>query len=203
MSLSSEYYQVMQRPWAPQSSKMDNLEIPNEIPVDDSYPDYTESTEFDECSAFSVASTKHNLHYENGRLYYDYRSNNPFPTDEIARENEQVLHLMVLYLLEDKLVGAPVDPKTFKTVLDLGSGMGLWAEDMADRYSDCQVYAVDMQYQIPSVMPNCHFLQVHVDKPWIFDNTHTAPSFDFIHIRSLFASLAPDAWPPLYEQCFQ
>jgi hypothetical protein len=203
MSLGSDY-RVMQRPSTPQSLKMDHLEIPAEIPVDDSYLDYQENTEFDECSAFSIASTRHNLHYENGRLYYDYRSTNPFPTDEIARENEQVLHLMVLYLLEDKLVAAPVDPTNFKTVLDLGSGMmGLWAEDMADRYPDCEVYGVDLLYQIPSVVPNCHFLQLHVDRPWIFENTRTAPSFDYIHIRSLFASLAPDAWPTLYEQCFQ
>ena len=182
-------------------SKMDHVET-ERIPVDETYAQLGSRDEDDDASsAFSIASTKYNFHWESGRLYHDYRSVHPFPYDDVSQENERVLHSLVLFLLEDKLIAAPADPRTFKNVLDVGTGLGLWAEDVADRYENCQVLGVDTVSQT-TVLPNCHFIPgFDVVEEWVFDNPNI--NFDFIHIRSLFASLAAERWPQLYRQCFQ
>ena len=180
--------------------KMDHLE-PDSIRVDEAYTSLSRDYQDDDAdSAFSLASSKYNFHWENGRLYQDYRGNHPFPFDDMSQENERVFHSLIMYLLEDKLVAAPVNPDDFKNVLDVGSGVGLWAEDIADANTDCQVVGVD---RIPhsSVFPNCDFLCFDVTEEWIFDKPNL--QFDFVHIRSLFASLAEHDWPQLYTQCLQ
>jgi Methyltransferase domain len=180
---------------------MDHLQLTREIPVDEAYARFAEDDD-DTGTAFSIASTKYNFHWENGRLYQDYHSRTPFPyNDDMSEENEQVLHSMVLYLLEDSLVAAPVTPQNLRNVLDLGTGMGLWAEDVADRYDKCQVIGVDTLPHDTSVLPNLQFLDFNVVDEWIFDKSDI--KFDFIHIRSLFASLRRDDWPQLYQQCIQ
>ena len=182
-------------------AKMERLQLPNRIPVDETYAQYTDNE--DDCanSAFSIASTKYNFYCENGRFYQDYRSGHPFPHDEMSQENELVLHSMVLFLLEDKLIAAPTNPENFRNVLDIATGMGLWAEDIADRYPDCQVVGVDLAPHENSVRPNYKFLCFDVINEWVFDNPNLR--FDFIHIRSLFASLAPHHWPQFYKQALQ
>lgn len=179
---------------------MDHHE-PERIPVDETYARLRPEDENDDVSsAFSIASTRFNFEWENGRWYHDYRGTQPFPHDAMSQENERVLHALVLFLLEDRLVAAPASPENFRNVLDVASGMGLWAEDFADRYPDCQVFGIDLAIQ-PSVRPNCHFLCFSVTDEWEFGIPGL--QFDFIHIRSLFASLAPDDWSQLYGQCFQ
>ncbi len=180
--------------------KMDHHESES-IPVDGSYArSRAEDEDDDASSAFSIASTRYNFHWEHGRWYQDYRGTHPFPHDDMSCENERVLHALVLFLLEDNLVAAPAVPETFRNVLDVGCGIGLWAEDVADRYDNCQVFGIDTVIQ-NSVRPNCHFLCFDVANDWIFDVPNI--KFDFIHIRSLVANLAPSDWPQLYKQCLQ
>lgn len=186
-----------------QPEKMEQLQLPDEIPVDEAYARLAgaeEQEDADLSSAFSMASSKYNFHWENGRLYQDYRSSHPFPYDDIAQENERVLHAMIECILEDKLIAAPVDADGLRNVLDVGTGMGLWAEDVADRFPDCEVVAVDMVPHEDSVRPNCEFLCFDVVQDWIFNRP---VNFDLIHIRCLFASLPPDHWPQLYKQCLE
>jgi hypothetical protein len=189
-----------------QPEKMEQLQLPEEIPVDEDYArlaqagEEEEEEEADLSSAFSMASSKYNFHWENGRLYQDYRSGHPFPHDDKAQENEMVLHAMLMFIMEDKLIAAPVDEESLRHVLDVGTGMGLWAEDVADKYLECQVVAVDMVPREDSVRPNCEFLCFDVTQDWIFNKP---VKFDLIHMRCLFASIPPDHWPQLYKQCLE
>jgi SAM-dependent methyltransferase len=189
-----------------QPEKMEQLQLPEEIPVDEGYARLAgaedEEEEADLNSALSLASTKYNFHMENGRLYQDYRSGHPFPHDEMAKTNEKLLHAMLMYILEDKLIAAPVDGKSLRYVLDVGTGMGMWAEGVADKYekSGCQVVAVDMVPLADSVLPNLEVLCFDVTQDWIFNRP---VKFDLIHMRCLFASIPPDHWPQLYKQCLE
>jgi hypothetical protein len=183
---------------------MDHFQLPDNIPVDDDYARFAETLDDDDgdTSAFSIASTRYNFRWENGRLYQDYRNPGPFPyLDDLSQENEQVLHSMVLYILEDNLIAAPVRPENLGNILDVGTGMGLWAEDIADRYENCQVLGVDTQPHETSVRPNCRFECFDVSNDWILDSPNL--KFDFIHIRSLFASLRLTDWPVLYGECMK
>ena len=180
--------------------EMDHHET-ERIPVDETYAQLRPEDEYDEASsAFSIASTRFNFEWENGRWYQDYRGTHPFPHDDMSQENERVLHALVLFLLEDRLVAAPTAPERFRNVLDVGCGMNLWAEDVADRYPDSQVFGIDLVAQ-HSVLPNCHIHCFSVADDWEFGIRGL--QFDFIHIRSLFAILPPNDWPHLYGQCFQ
>ena len=68
---------------------------------------------------------------ENGRLYHRYRDvEHPFPYDHQARENEEVFHTLMLFILDNNHFVAPVDATNLKNVLDLGTGLGLWVEDV-------------------------------------------------------------------------
>lgn len=51
----------------------------------------------------------------------------------------------------DKLFYAPLDEPT--CVLDVGTGTGLWALDMADAYPPTTVYGTDLSPVQPSFVP--------------------------------------------------
>jgi methylase of polypeptide subunit release factors len=53
-------------------------------------------------------------------------------------------HEIVLQMLERKLHKAPIanDPQR---ILDVGTGTGIWAIDMADKYPSAEVLGVDLR----------------------------------------------------------
>lgn len=182
------------------TGKMDDLNLPSEIPVDEDYG-LNRELEYDDSSAYSIASTKYNFTWENGRLYHDYKAGHPFPYDERSQENEQVLHEMMLYIMDDKYFASPVNGDQLRHVLDIGSGLGMWAEGVADRFPECNVIGVDSAPCPDSLIPNCQFEVADVTEEWLFINPEV--KFDLIHMRSLFASFKGDEWLSLYKQCLE
>lgn len=181
-------------------SKMDDLNLPTEIPVDENY-EFSGEPEFDQNSAYSIASTKYNFTWENGRLYHDYRAAHPFPYDQRAQDNEQVLNAMMLRILDDRYWISPVSGEHVKHALDVGAGLGLWAEGVADRYPDANVVAVDSAPSPDSIIPNCRFEMADVTEEWLF--TRPGEAFDMVYLRALFGSFKTESWLPLYQECFK
>ena len=86
----------------------------------------------------------------------------------------------------------------FKNILDIGTGTGIWAVDIADQYPAASVIGVDLSPIQPSfVPPNCSFEVDDVTLEWTYQDDF----FDFIHIREMFGSI-PD-WDYFFEQCFR
>jgi SAM-dependent methyltransferase len=82
-------------------------------------------------------------------------------------------------------------------ILDLGTGTGIWAIDVADEYPSAEVIGTDISPIQPSwVPPNCRFQIDDAQLPW----TWPPDNFDYVHIRNLHGSISD--WPALYEQCF-
>jgi SAM-dependent methyltransferase len=83
-------------------------------------------------------------------------------------------------------------------ILDLGTGSGIWAIDMADRYPSAGVIGTDTAPVQPFfVPPNVQFEIADVEEDWLWRKD----SFDFIHARELI--MAIHDWPRLIQQALE
>ncbi len=180
---------------------MENLNLPNIIPVDAEYGrfEYPEDEEDDGSSAYSVASSVHNFRVENGRRYHDYKDGHPFPHDEVSQENEIVMHEMSLLLLDNRYFLSPIDESSLHAIADVGTGLGLWAEGVAERYPDTKVVGIDLTPHERPSLPNCSYMIADVTDEWVLDEPDM--KFDLIHIRNLFVGVKD--WASVYKNCFE
>ncbi|KAF9869852.1 hypothetical protein CkaCkLH20_12651 [Colletotrichum karsti] len=105
-------------------------------------------------------------------------------------------HAMVLELSDGKLFHAPIGNNPQK-IIDLGTGTGIWALEVGDKYPGAEVIGADLSPIQPGwVPPNVRFIVDDVEDEWLFPN-----DFDFIHMRNL-ATWVHDL-PKLLERCFE
>ena len=133
--------------------------------------------------------------YENGRRYHAFRAGEyPLPNDEMEQDRMDLLHHIWRLMLGGRLL--ITDLHEPQRILDIGTGTGIWAIDIADEYPAAQITATDLSPIQPAwVPPNCNFYIDDAESPWNFEPQ------DLIHGRSLGGSLAD--WPRFYSQCFQ
>ena len=83
--------------------------------------------------------------------------------------------------MNNQLHLAPIDSHPHK-ILDLGTGSGIWAIDMADKYPSASVIGADTAAVQPNMIPpNLQFEVEDVTLEWLWAKN----SFDFIHAREL------------------
>ncbi|KAF4460802.1 UMTA [Fusarium albosuccineum] len=100
-------------------------------------------------------------------------------------------------MLDDKLFLAPIGDNP-QHILDVGTGSGIWAIDMADLFPSAHVVGTDISPTQPSwVPPNVSFQIDDAQLDWTFE----PESFDFIHIRALHGAI--NDWPKLYSQAYK
>lgn len=158
--------------------------IPDENPHADEDPAYL--TETDTASSNqSLTSSVLNYQYENGRRYHAFRQGEYFmPNDDREQERMDLHHHICRLMAGGDLFRAPIDPRSAR-ILDLGTGTGIWAIEMADDYPDAIVKGTDLSPIQPGwVPPNCHFEVDDFESDWEF-----AHKFDFIHARELSGSV--------------
>jgi SAM-dependent methyltransferase len=179
---------------------MERLNFPSIIPVDEDYVHRLDEDESDDgASAWSVASSVHNFRVENGRRYHDYKDGHPFPHDEVSRENEICFHELCLHLLDNNYYSSPIQGSELRCVADVGTGLGLWAEGMAERYPDTEVVGIDLTAHERSTHPNCSFIVLEATEEWVLD--YPDQKFDLVHIRNL--SIGVKDYEVLYKNCFE
>lgn len=135
--------------------------------------------------------------YENGRRYHAYRDGAYYqPNDDRQAKAGSIEHHVWLLTLHDALFLAPLqDPQR---VLDVGTGTGLWAVDMGDRYPSCEVVGTDLSpTQVPYAPPNVRFEIDDCCSEW----TYPENSFDLIHVRGLTGSVGN--WAKFYQECLK
>ncbi|KAL5604868.1 hypothetical protein BROUX41_001801 [Berkeleyomyces rouxiae] len=149
----------------------------------------------------SVASTSirqgtHDYPFENGRRYHWFMEGSyNFPNDADEQENEQIRHELVMMLFEDQLHFSPIGD-TPQRILDLGTGTGQWAIDMADRYPSALLRGIDLSPIQPNwVPPNVCFMVDDMEGAWMYSQP-----FDLIHARH--AALAVRNWPRVLRNSF-
>ena len=114
-------------------------------------------------------------------------------------ERNDLQHAKFILLLGHRLhLSPPIKNTAGIKILDLGTGTGIWALDMADANPAATVMGVDIAPVQPQwVPPNCSFELDDVENEWLYKDE----SFDFIHGRELL--LAIRNWPNLLRQAFR
>lgn len=137
---------------------------------------------------------------ENGRRYQALKEGEYWgPADEQQFESYEAGHLVYVLLdsgRKNPLFHSPV--KNPKHVLDMGTGRGSWAVDVADIFPDATVRGVDLfPPPVNWLPPNCVMEVDDVLQDW----TWREP-FDLIHIRQLMGSFTDEEWEKVYKNCY-
>ena len=132
---------------------------------------------------------------ENGRTYHSYGSTEHWgPNDDKAQDQQDLSHQLWTLALKGRHYLSPVQEP--RQILDIGTGTGIWAIEVADAHPDAEVTGTDLSPIQPAwVPPNLVFEIDDFNLEWLDQN-----KYDLIHARELLGS-SPD-WPGIYKQAF-
>ncbi|KAI0181628.1 S-adenosyl-L-methionine-dependent methyltransferase [Hypoxylon sp. FL1284] len=160
----------------------------------------------DACDAFSAMLSADSMSmsddvrdyvFENSRRYHKYSEGRyHFPNDDAEQEREDMQHAMVMLLCDGKLHYAPL--RNPQSVLDIGTGTGIWAIDMGDEYPEAEILGIDLSPIQPLWVPqNVQFLVDNVEEEWV----QPANSLDYIHSRQMAPTIRD--WPRIIAEAYQ
>ncbi|KAJ5508517.1 hypothetical protein N7527_010660 [Penicillium freii] len=151
-------------------------------------------------SNISFASSVRDYNYENGRRYHAYRHGQyPFPNDQEEQDRLALAHHLFKLLTGGNLNRAPINGTNPRRILDIGTGPGEWALEMAEDYPQADIIGTDLSPIQPSwAPPNCRFFIDDAESDWTFS---PGEKFDYIHARALAGGIGD--WPKLLKQAYQ
>ncbi|KAI5817857.1 S-adenosyl-L-methionine-dependent methyltransferase [Pyronema omphalodes] len=163
-----------------------------EIEVDPVFLEKPEEEAYDSCAGYdtstaSLTSSINEFVYQHGRRYHTYYGDdkNYLPVDETEQDRLDLHHEVFLGLLEQDLHKAPIGSNPQK-ILDVGTGTGIWAVDIAEKYPSAEIIGTDLTPIQPAwVPPNCKFEIDDAEQEW----TYASNSFDLIHMRNLIQGI--------------
>ncbi|KAJ0131716.1 hypothetical protein HZ326_25186 [Fusarium oxysporum f. sp. albedinis] len=160
-------------------------------------------------SSTSISSSILEHSYQNGRRYHRYRHGRyPLPNDEAEQNREDMLHAMMLEATDGRLFYAPVRENP-QRIADLGTGTGIWAIEIGEKYPSAEVLGLDLSPIQPTwVPPNVKFYVDDIEDEWL-----NGDDFDFVHLRNMipilkspvtllkqvYANMKPGAWVELQD----
>jgi len=148
----------------------------------------------------SVHSSIYDYRFEHGRRFHAYKSgeNDYFtPNDEPEQLRLDMQHRCMYLASGSKLFYAPLEAPI--RVLDLGTGTGLWAIEMAEEYPQTEVIGVDLSPIQPNWAPsNVKFQIDDVEDEWTWPENN----FDLIYSRTMLVGGIKD-YRKYFEQAFR
>ncbi|KAI9856296.1 MAG: hypothetical protein M1824_005511 [Vezdaea acicularis] len=141
---------------------------------------------------------------ENGRRYTSTSEGAYFmPNDEPEQTRLNILHHLYSSLLSMNESSSPIGMFTLAPItpdptriLDLGTGTGDWAIDVAEHLPSCEVVGADLAAIQPTAVPaNVYF---EVDDFEAQDWTFGGAAFDLVHARDVAGSF--ERWEEIYRK---
>ncbi|KAL2829287.1 S-adenosyl-L-methionine-dependent methyltransferase [Aspergillus cavernicola] len=152
-------------------------------------------------SNLSFISTVRDYVYENGRRYHAYRYGQyPIPNDEEEQDRLAITHHLFKLLIGGDLYRTPLNQQLSppKRILDIGTGTGTWALEMAEEFPNAEIVGTDLSPIQPNFSPpNCTFIIDDAESDWAFTKDE---AFDYIHARSMGGGIAD--WGRLLRQAY-
>ena len=152
-------------------------------------------------SNLSIGSSVRDYCYENGRRYHAYRQGQyPIPNDEEEQDRLALVHHLFRMLIGGELYRVPINSNraNVRRILDIGTGTGNWALDMAEDFPHAEIVGTDLSPIQPSFSPpNCRFFVDDAESDWTFTRDE---AFDSVHARSMCGGIGD--WPWFLRQAF-
>ncbi|OAL39181.1 hypothetical protein AYO20_01499 [Fonsecaea nubica] len=170
----------------------------DELEIDHGYDTEDSGFEQDSVLTQSVRSSIYQYKVENGRTYHAYKEGQYFmPNDAAEHERMELQHRAMFLAAGSQLFYAPV--KNLHHVLDLGTGVGTWAIDVADAHPETPVTGVDLSPIQPTVAPpNIKWEIDDVGDRWTWPLNH----FDLIYSQFMLSGSIAD-FPKYFRQAFR
>ncbi|KAJ5765483.1 hypothetical protein N7520_005042 [Penicillium odoratum] len=149
---------------------------------------------------FSLSSSIYRGVMENGRRYQTMREGEYWgPADDQHFEALEAGYLSQLVMDSESpnaLFQSPIQNP--QNVLDIGTGRGTWAIDIADMFPSAMVRGVDLfPPPIDWMPPNCVLEVDDVLQDWTWRDP-----FDFIHMSIMIGAFSKQEWKSVYQQCY-
>ena len=150
-----------------------------------------------DCSTESLRSSVFAYEEEHGRTYHAFHAGKyVVPYDEGEQERMDLHYHSMRLSIQNKLFHAPVGTPT--RILDVGTGTGIWAMDVADEFPAAEVIGFDLSPIQPTyVPPNLQFEVLDAEETWDFGENR----FSLVHNRYM-NGFSLKNWPHFYKEAF-
>ncbi|KJZ68938.1 hypothetical protein HIM_11669 [Hirsutella minnesotensis 3608] len=144
----------------------------------------------------SLRSVDQVFEWSHGRRYHSHSSGSYiYPNDEEEQRRLDLIHEAHL-LLHGSLLLSSID-LAGRSILDIGTGTGRWAVDLADQNPSVTIVGLDLSPIQPEfVPPNVHFFVENVETEW-----SETEEYDFIHLRGMSGAIKD--WQSLFHKIYR
>ncbi|WQF81003.1 Putative S-adenosyl-L-methionine-dependent methyltransferase superfamily [Colletotrichum destructivum] len=158
---------------------------------------YASASDIADDGTYSLTPSVTNFVHQDGRTFHRFREGRyHFPNDAPEQRRELMKHDAMMLLRDVRLHYAPLlNPQR---ILDVGTGVGAWAEEMGDKYPGAAVVGLDLSpIQFLMQPPNVTFVIDDAEDDWC----DPPDTLDFVRLGNMAPSIRD--WPRLFRSAYR